>query len=188
MAKLKKDCTPEEWARRLARQRKVNAAITADPERKPRYREKARIRQAERMRDAETQAAAKARQKLANATPLARKRDRERNALPERKRAAYARHIRLRYSLTPDDLARILERQRNACAVCGRAFGAGDGEAKSRHVDHCHATGVVRGLLCATCNSLEGKIRALGFTPAGFAQRLQQYLDNPPAQQEEELW
>jgi hypothetical protein len=43
------------------------------------------------------------------------------------------------------DYRAILERQGNACAICKMP-------AKPLCVDHCHATGKVRGFLCRNCN------------------------------------
>jgi hypothetical protein len=57
--------------------------------------------------------------------------------------------IRYKYGLTTEQMTELLVEQRGLCAICGRA-GA------ELVVDHCHLTGVVRGLLCSPCN------RALG--------------------------
>jgi hypothetical protein len=51
------------------------------------------------------------------------------------------------YGLTPADWDRMLADQDGGCAICG------DNEpARGFHVDHCHKTGRVRGLLCTNCN------------------------------------
>lgn len=34
------------------------------------------------------------------------------------------------------------------CMICGKIFESG----KEKHVDHCHSTGVIRGILCRSCN------------------------------------
>lgn len=48
----------------------------------------------------------------------------------------------------------MLDSQGGACAICTKPFG---GAKLSRpHVDHCHQSGVVRGLLCGRCNSMLG--------------------------------
>ena len=49
--------------------------------------------------------------------------------------------------VSDDEYARLLEAQGGGCAICGA-------KPKTRrlHVDHDHATGKVRGLLCHRCN------------------------------------
>ncbi len=63
-------------------------------------------------------------------------------------RASYSRRTRLRrYGLTETAYREMLLQQGNACALCRRPpLG------KSLAVDHDHATGKVRGLLCLPCN------------------------------------
>lgn len=57
-------------------------------------------------------------------------------------------HMRLsKYGLDHAAVAALLERQRHACAICGVRI-----DDRTLRVDHCHATGVVRGLLCDPCN------------------------------------
>lgn len=60
-----------------------------------------------------------------------------------------------RYGITTDDYDRMLEAQKGVCALCGRLPGA-----RLLHVDHCHDTDRVRGLLCHQCNWYLGTIDA----------------------------
>lgn len=53
-----------------------------------------------------------------------------------------------RYNITPADYARMLSRQKGACAICRKAI--------RLTVDHSHETKKVRGLLCDRCNLLLG--------------------------------
>lgn len=78
----------------------------------------------------------------------------------EQKRAAYERDhevlsLRSRaatYGLTPGELQAMMSEQDGRCAICHSPCPTG----RRLAVDHDHATGQVRGLLCANCN------RALG--------------------------
>ena len=63
-----------------------------------------------------------------------------------------------RYGITPEAYSAMLAAQGGACAIC-RAREPGMKKAKRLYVDHCHATGVVRGLLCFKCNSLLANAR-----------------------------
>ncbi len=57
--------------------------------------------------------------------------------------------LRLRYGLLDGDYERILASQNGMCAICP----AKAAESKRAfHVDHCHKTGKVRGILCPGCN------------------------------------
>ncbi len=57
-----------------------------------------------------------------------------------------------RYGITGADFDSMLEAQGGRCLICSEAP-----PGKQRLcVDHCHATGVVRGLLCRRCNTLVG--------------------------------
>lgn len=70
---------------------------------------------------------------------------------------AHERHLRenqLRpYRLTPAEFNALRLKQGNACAVCRSRF------TRTPHIDHDHATGAVRGLLCGRCNSAFGQLR-----------------------------
>lgn len=56
------------------------------------------------------------------------------------------------YRLTREQHAAMVNAQGNACAICGKSPEVG----KRLVVDHCHATGVVRALLCHPCNLAVG--------------------------------
>jgi hypothetical protein len=65
------------------------------------------------------------------------------------KEARHAQHIWYTYRLTREDYLAMLEAQGGKCLICGIDRPRGN---KSWHVDHDHATGKVRGLLCNYCN------------------------------------
>lgn len=55
-----------------------------------------------------------------------------------------------KFGLTIEDYNRILDFQHGKCAICGCEIG--DVMGNRLYVDHDHATGSVRGLLCSSCN------------------------------------
>jgi len=57
------------------------------------------------------------------------------------------------YGLERGAFARMLQEQNGCCAICGTDKPGGKGRF---HVDHCHDTGKVRGLLCSSCNLVIG--------------------------------
>lgn len=57
------------------------------------------------------------------------------------------------YGLSPEAFQLMLRRQKNACVICEDTFSA------EPHVDHCHKSGKVRGLLCGRCNRALGGFR-----------------------------
>ncbi len=62
--------------------------------------------------------------------------------------------LRKKYGLTPEGWADLFARQGGRCAICETAEAGGKhGE---WHTDHDHATGAVRGVLCAKCNWMLG--------------------------------
>lgn len=66
------------------------------------------------------------------------------------------------------DIAKLMSIQDGRCAICRRSF-----DSLAHAVDHDHETGVVRGLLCLSCNG------RLGFYER-HGQSAQRYLDAPP--------
>lgn len=63
-------------------------------------------------------------------------------------------HLKRTYGLSPERYDEMLVEQDGLCAICG---GRDDG--RSLAVDHDHATGEVRGLLCGGCNLGLGSFR-----------------------------
>lgn len=63
-------------------------------------------------------------------------------------------HNRRKYGIEPEQYSAVLDRQHGKCAICARTFG--EARATKPHVDHCHAMGTFRGLLCLKCNTALG--------------------------------
>ena len=57
-----------------------------------------------------------------------------------------------RYGLTVDSFDDLVNSQNGLCKICKNELVAG----KHTHVDHCHNSGKVRGILCQTCNTKLG--------------------------------
>jgi hypothetical protein len=64
-------------------------------------------------------------------------------------------NLRKNYGISSADYDRMLEGQDGRCAIC-RSDQPG-GRTKYFHVDHCHSTNKVRGLLCMPCNIMLGQ-------------------------------
>jgi len=64
------------------------------------------------------------------------------------------RNLRKKYGITIVQYEEMLSSQHGLCAICEKP----PAEGKLLHVDHCHKTNVVRGLLCNQCNWYLGKI------------------------------
>lgn len=80
---------------------------------------------------------------------------RRRQAEPEKyKRIARNSVLKKKYGITVDEYEELLKVQGSMCAICGSTDSRGWGRL---HVDHCHKTGKVRGILCQGCNTSLGK-------------------------------
>jgi len=64
--------------------------------------------------------------------------------------------LKRKYGITLEQYEKLLADQGGVCAVCG---GPHVGVGGRYHVDHDHRTGVVRGLLCGTCNTGLGQFK-----------------------------
>lgn len=66
--------------------------------------------------------------------------------------------LKEKFGLTVADYNRMLDDQGGVCGICGRAETATHrGNVRRLSVDHDHATGTVRALLCNDCNTGLGK-------------------------------
>jgi hypothetical protein len=60
-------------------------------------------------------------------------------------------YLQRKYGITLEDYDRMLKEQGGVCAIC-RSDDVGNDRAARWHVDHCHNSNKVRGLLCHRCN------------------------------------
>lgn len=72
------------------------------------------------------------------------------------------KHVKQHFGLTPEQYDKLVNDQNNCCAICHES--ESEINKKSTHikplsVDHDHATGKVRGLLCSRCNQGLGKFK-----------------------------
>jgi hypothetical protein len=73
-------------------------------------------------------------------------------AKPETKRWRRDHHLSIRYGITLEQYESDYKKQTGKCLICSQEFG-------KLCVDHCHATGKYRGLLCDACNQAVGKLQ-----------------------------
>lgn len=98
----------------------------------------------------------KARAKVRNAKYRARRADYKKSTIGKAAEKRYRQsqqcidrlkrnRLKTRYDLTPEGVMGILNNQSNQCAICSVVL-------NSYHIDHCHNTNKVRGILCSSCN------------------------------------
>jgi hypothetical protein len=70
--------------------------------------------------------------------------------------------IKAKYGISKEDYLSLVERQENKCAICNNEETAPNtwkkDKARRLAIDHCHKTGIIRGLLCYRCNTTLGKV------------------------------
>ena len=77
--------------------------------------------------------------------------DKKRDAKAKRK---LLRRVR-KYGLTLRKFFRMISDQCGRCKICGKKLDMG----RHTHIDHCHTTGKVRGILCRGCNLGLGNLK-----------------------------
>lgn len=91
---------------------------------------------------------------LANKGPTNNRRaEKYRKAHPERCRAAIRKW---RYGITEEQWQALYTAQKGLCAICEVTF-SDERKSTKAHVDHCHKTDAIRGLLCDSCNTGLGR-------------------------------
>jgi hypothetical protein len=66
-----------------------------------------------------------------------------------------ARALKYNYGITPEQFDAFFLSQGNCCRICKTIEPGG----RNWHVDHCHASGKIRGILCCRCNVGIGMFR-----------------------------
>lgn len=72
---------------------------------------------------------------------------------PASKEVVYELHLRRTFDISLKEYDTMRIGQDYSCKICGKHE---DNMSTRLHVDHCHATDKIRGLLCYKCNALLG--------------------------------
>jgi hypothetical protein len=95
---------------------------------------------------------------------------------PTKRRARYlrdagsdrSRHIRRKYGISLEEYVAFFEVAGGRCEGCERQ----PKKRKDLHLDHDHATGKIRGVLCRDCNHALGNVRDRGWVLENLAKYL----------------
>lgn len=95
------------------------------------------------------------------------------NLPPEKKaESGYRARIYVDHGIRHEDYVAVLAKQGGGCAICGRSD-SGGAKSTRLHIDHCHATSEIRGLLCTACNTGLGRF----FDQPALLRRAADYLE-----------
>lgn len=75
----------------------------------------------------------------------------------EYERARRKSHLKKHYGITAEQFDAMLAAQGGQCAICSEP--PTDARGFRPHVDHCHASGKIRGILCGRCNKALGQFK-----------------------------
>lgn len=78
-----------------------------------------------------------------------------------------------RYGLTLEELEAMKVKSAGKCEVCENPPSGRGTSGKSLHIDHCHSTGKIRGMLCARCNLTLGRFG----DDSNLLRKLAEYLE-----------
>ena len=75
--------------------------------------------------------------------------------------------------ITPEDEASMAAAQGDKCAICQTHR---DQFTRSLHMDHCHATGKARAMLCPRCNQTLGRVKDDAALLRAMADYIEMYM------------
>lgn len=67
------------------------------------------------------------------------------------------KHLQKAHGISLEDLFKLLDDQNYLCAIC--KIDLSSKNPKNVHVDHCHKTKKIRGVLCNSCNMALGLLK-----------------------------
>lgn len=82
-----------------------------------------------------------------------------------------------KYGLTDEEYRALILVQGGVCSICKKPPHAEDKKDRRFAVDHCHKTGVIRGILCSPCNLALGLLED---NPDFFSAAIQYLEDTKP--------
>ena len=89
---------------------------------------------------------------------------------PELKLRSKWRHIKSKFKIDEEKWTNIFNKQGGKCAICSTSIDT------SAHLDHCHLTNNIRGLLCGHCNKGLGHFKDSADTLVLAAEYLKRHL------------
>lgn len=81
------------------------------------------------------------------------------------------------WKMTPEDFDKMRDAHGGVCAICKCPPPGGKGN-EHLHIDHCHSTNKIRGLLCNNCNNGIGRFKDDPTNLRAAADYLEKYLSN----------
>lgn len=103
----------------------------------------------------------------------------ERQSKDKYQRYIWEYKLLAKYGITLEDYENKLKEQDGCCSICGSKDPCNRSKKKQYFcIDHDHATGKVRGLLCGLCNSALGFVREQEEILNNMILYIQRYKDN----------